>query len=58
MTYPILTDHGGALASSWGVAAPPTTFIVDSHGRVAEAFVGPLTADELDAKVAAVEKAG
>ena len=52
VNYPIVKDPGGSLASSWGVASPPTTFIIDPQGVVVEALVGPLTADELDKKVA------
>ena len=57
VTYPILTDGGGAIAASWGVASPPTTYIIDASGVVVEALVGPLTADELDHKVAKYQTA-
>ena len=45
MTYPVLVDPGGQIAAAWGVASPPTTFIVDAKGDVVEALVGPLTAE-------------
>lgn len=52
VTYPILTDPGGAIANRWGVASPPTTFIISADGKVVEELVGPVTASELDRIVA------
>ena len=52
--YPVLTDPTGQIANDWGVASPPTTFIVNAKGVVAEALLGPLTASELDRAVARV----
>jgi cytochrome c biogenesis protein CcmG/thiol:disulfide interchange protein DsbE len=51
-TYETLIDPGGRIASEWGVASPPTTYVIDAHGKVVDALVGPLTADQLDAIVA------
>jgi len=52
VTYPLLTDEGGQIAATWGVASPPTTYVVDATGTVVKAFVGPLTAKVLDQVVA------
>jgi cytochrome c biogenesis protein CcmG, thiol:disulfide interchange protein DsbE len=52
VTYPVLKDPAGATANTWGVASPPTTFVVDARGRVVKALVGPLSASQLDALVA------
>ena len=54
VNYPVLTDPGGAIANAWGVSSPPTTFILNAHGAVAMALVGPVTASVLDADVAHV----
>jgi peroxiredoxin len=56
--YPIATDSGGRIGSAWGVANPPTTFIIDAKGIVVEALVGPLSADELDKAVAKYQRGG
>ena len=55
--YPVLTDPTGQIANEWGVASPPTTFILNAKGVVAAALLGPLTADELDRDVARVSSA-
>lgn len=46
-TWPVLTDPGGALANAYGVAAPPTTFLIDPRGRVVAEWVAPLTVSQL-----------
>jgi len=50
--YPTLTDPSGSIANNWGVSSPPTTFIVDKHGTVVKALLGPLSVEELDQLVA------
>jgi cytochrome c biogenesis protein CcmG/thiol:disulfide interchange protein DsbE len=47
-TWPTVTDPGGTVANSYGVAAPPTTFLIDPRGRVAAEWVAPLTLSQLD----------
>mgnify|MGYP001793817792 CR=1 FL=1 len=39
-SFATLTDPDARLASAWGVAAYPTTFVVDRDGRVASVDVG------------------
>ena len=56
VNYPVLVDPKGEIANSWGVASPPTTFLVEPDGRVAKAYVGPLTARQLDQDVAALAR--
>jgi cytochrome c biogenesis protein CcmG, thiol:disulfide interchange protein DsbE len=46
--WPAVTDPGGAIAQSYGVTAPPTTFVVSPSGRVAAVLVGPATTSNLD----------
>lgn len=57
VTYPIVTDPNGAIAAAWGVASPPTTFIVSPSGTVSAELVGAVSVGELDHAVAAIPKA-
>lgn len=48
---PVLLDEPGRLASSYGVRAVPTTFVIDGEGRIVDVRVGGVTAAELQAMV-------
>ena len=52
--YASLIDPRGNLANSYGVSAPPTTFVIDRRGRVAVTLLGPVSAKQLTAVVARV----
>jgi peroxiredoxin len=52
--YPSIVDPGGQLANAYGVTSPPTTFVIDRHGRVAVTLLGPVSAAQLSAVVAKV----
>ena len=52
--YPSIVDPGGAIANSYGVTSPPTTYVIDRHGRVAATLLGATTARQLAAVVARV----
>ncbi len=52
--YPSVVDPGGAIANRYGVTSPPTTFIINAHGRIAATLLGPVTAAQLRAVVARV----
>jgi len=52
--YPSVVDAGGVIANSYGVRSPPTTYIIDRHGRVAATLLGATTARQLTAVVARV----
>ena len=52
--YPSIVDPGGGIANRYGVTAPPTTFILDRHGRVAAELLGATDAAQLERAVAAV----
>ncbi|NNN01633.1 MAG: TlpA family protein disulfide reductase [Acidimicrobiaceae bacterium] len=52
--YPSIVDPGGVIANSYGVTSPPTTYIIDRHGRVAATLLGATTAKQLAAVVARV----
>lgn len=50
--YPALLDVGGKTAIAYGVGGIPETFFIDAEGKVASKFTGPITADELEARLA------
>ena len=52
--YPSIVDPGGNIANRFGVTAPPTTFILDRHGRVAAELIGATNAAQLERAVARV----
>jgi cytochrome c biogenesis protein CcmG/thiol:disulfide interchange protein DsbE len=55
--WPAVSDPGGAIAQSYGVTAPPTTFLVDPSGRVTvEPLEGPATQKNLDSFLAAAKE--
>jgi len=47
ISFPILADPGGALASAFAVASPPVTVVLNRTGRVAAVLQGPVTASQL-----------
>ena len=53
--WPAVSDPGGAIAQSYGVTAPPTTFVIDPSGRVTAALEGPATQKNLDSFLAAAK---
>ena len=52
--YPSVVDSAGVIANRYGVLSPPTTFVIDRHGRVAATLLGATTARQLAAVVARV----
>lgn len=52
--YPSIADPHGTFAFHYGVTSPPSTFIIDTHGRVVAELLGPVTTAQLNAVVARV----
>jgi peroxiredoxin len=57
-TWPTLADPGGNLALSFGVRAPPSTFLIAPDGRVVAFIEAPVTAADLDSLIARAKAAG
>jgi peroxiredoxin len=49
--YPSIVDPNGVIANSYGVIAPPTTFVIDARGRVEATLLGKVTVAQLIAVV-------
>ena len=57
-TWPTLADPRGTIALSYGVRAPPSTFLIAPDGRVVAYIVSPVTAAQLDGLIARAKAAG
>jgi cytochrome c biogenesis protein CcmG, thiol:disulfide interchange protein DsbE len=53
--YPSIIDANGAIANAYGVTSPPTTFVIDSRGRVAASLIGPISAKQLSSVIASIQ---
>jgi len=47
LSYPILRDGSGSVASDYGVTGLPTTFVLNSQGQIVRTLRGPQTASSL-----------
>ena len=52
LPYPVLLDGDGAAAHAFGVAGLPSTFLVDSEGRVRKVWKGAITRERLESAAA------
>lgn len=46
-TMPVLEDPSGQVGDSYGLSGLPTTFVLDSRGRILERLTGPQTTAQL-----------
>ncbi|HSZ37921.1 MAG TPA: TlpA disulfide reductase family protein [Acidimicrobiales bacterium] len=56
--WPAVSDPRGAIAESYGVTSPPTTFVVNPAGRVTAVLEGPATEKNLDSFLQAARDQG
>ena len=58
LTFPVVYDGPGTTLAGYGVTGFPETFVLDREGKVVEAFVGAVNADEDRARLrAAIDRA-
>lgn len=51
--YPSIYDGDAAIAAAWGVAAPPSTFVVAPDGKLRASIPGPIERSDLMCMVSA-----
>ncbi len=56
ITYDIIRDPSGNLASDLGVVVMPSTFFVSADGKIIESVPGEMSADEIRAKIKTISK--
>ncbi|PIE08898.1 MAG: thioredoxin [Rhodobacterales bacterium] len=54
VSYPLLLDGLKIDAKKYGVVAAPTSFLIDRDGNVVERINGPMTGEQLQARVEAL----
>jgi thiol-disulfide isomerase/thioredoxin len=54
-TFPVLRDPEGLIGTAYRIANLPTTFVIDSHGRIRAAMRGPQTVGSLSAALSKLE---
>lgn len=47
MTYPVLKDKDGLIISMYQVQSYPTSYLIDSKGRISNIAVGPLNEEQM-----------
>ncbi|MDY0395763.1 TlpA disulfide reductase family protein [Virgibacillus halophilus] len=47
MTYPVLKDKDGLIIGLYQVQSYPTTYLIDSKGRISNIAVGPLNYEQM-----------
>jgi peroxiredoxin len=56
-TFPLLRDGEGLVGNSYRMTDLPTTFVLDSRGRIRAALRGPQSVSSLEAALVRVEHA-
>ncbi|HXB16861.1 MAG TPA: TlpA disulfide reductase family protein [Solirubrobacteraceae bacterium] len=56
-TFPTVRDGNGTVGNQYELTTLPTTFVLDSHGRIRRTLHGPQTEATLDQALRAVETA-
>jgi cytochrome c biogenesis protein CcmG/thiol:disulfide interchange protein DsbE len=51
-SYPVLRDPTGGVGNAYGLNGLPTTFVLDSRGRIVQKLQGPQTVSSLNQAVA------
>jgi thiol-disulfide isomerase/thioredoxin len=54
-SFPVLRDAEGLVGNAYRLTNLPTTFVIDTHGRIRKALIGPQSEGSLRAALAAVE---
>lgn len=55
-SFPVLRDAEGLVGNAYRLTNLPTTFVIDTHGRIRKALIGPQSEGSLRAALAAVEQ--
>jgi peroxiredoxin len=56
LTYPILRDSSQQVGTAYGLSGLPTTFVLDSQGRIVQTLRGPQTTGTLQAALAVASR--
>jgi thiol-disulfide isomerase/thioredoxin len=56
-TFPNLRDGEGLIGNSYHLTVLPTTFVLDSHGRIRDTLRGPQDSQSLSAALVEIERA-
>lgn len=54
ITFPVLMDENGEAGRLYNVSSIPATFIIDSRGVIGDKIVGPMTYDEMEKMLGAI----
>ncbi|MGD8912055.1 MAG: TlpA disulfide reductase family protein [Candidatus Thiodiazotropha sp.] len=48
LNYPVLLDRDGAVAEAFGVIGLPSSYLIDSQGRLQRRIIGEMAPDQLE----------
>ena len=54
MTYAIVMDNGGQVATLYSLTATPTSYFIDRQGIIRSVYVGPISVATLQQRVAEI----